>query len=59
MVKDSELMNYQINVTYSYIDVPSNRAAIEIADGDPKEVRQYLEDLGIDFPVDILQITIQ
>ena len=54
------LASEKFDVTYSYIDVPSNRAAIEIADGDPKEVREYLENLeGIDFPVDILQITIQ
>ncbi len=54
------LLSDKFEVTQAYVDVPSNKAAIELAGGDPREVRTYLESLeGEDFPVDILQITLQ
>lgn len=55
-----ELLDGRFSVTYAYVDVPSNKAAIELAEGDPRDVRTYLESLDSeDFPVDILQITLQ
>ena len=43
-------------VTDVFVDVPSNKAAVNIAEGDPKEIRTYLEER--EFPVDLLVITI-
>lgn len=53
----AELLEPEFGVAEYYIDVPSNKAAVAIIDGDPKTAQNYLKTLdSVDFELHDLEI---